>query len=71
MNPKDYTDLVYNVIGAAMKVHSELSWGLLEPLYTEALHMELEAFRRYRLGSEACKARDLPVHRQRVERRCG
>ena len=43
MNPKDYTDLVYNVIGAAMKVHRELSWGLLEPLYTEALHMELEA----------------------------
>ncbi|MBR1683045.1 MAG: GxxExxY protein [Bacteroidaceae bacterium] len=42
MNPKDYSDIVYNVIGAAMKVHSELNWGLLEPLYTEALHMELE-----------------------------
>ena len=25
---KKYTDLVYKIIGAAMKVHSEMNWGL-------------------------------------------
>ena len=41
MNPKDYKDLVYKIIGSAMAVHSELGWGLLEPIYNEALHLEL------------------------------
>ena len=41
MNPKDYKDIVYKVIGAAMDVHNELNWGLLEPIYNEALHIEL------------------------------
>ena len=41
MNPKDYKDKVYQIIGAAMVVHSELSWGLLEAVYNEALHLEL------------------------------
>ena len=41
MNPKDYKDLVYNIIGAAMEVHSELNLGLLEAVYNEALHIEL------------------------------
>ena len=41
MNPKDYKYLVYNIIGAAMEVHSELNWGLLEAVYNEALHIEL------------------------------
>lgn len=36
-----YSQTVYSIIGAAMHVHSEMNWGLLEPLYNEALGMEL------------------------------
>ena len=42
MNPKDFQDVVYDIIGAAMTVHRELNWGLLEPVYNEAMHMELQ-----------------------------
>ena len=38
---KQYKDTVYQIIGAAMNVHEELNWGLLEPVYDEALHLEL------------------------------
>lgn len=37
-----YTDIVYEIIGAAMTVYRELWWGLLEPIYNEALHLELQ-----------------------------
>lgn len=43
MDFKKYRNIVYRTIGAAMEVHHELNWGLLEPLYNEALHLELQA----------------------------
>lgn len=38
---KKYKDTVFTIIGAAMTVHNELNYGLLEAVYNEALHLEL------------------------------
>ena len=40
-NFKEYKEAVYKIIGAAMETHDQLGWGLLEPIYNEALHLEL------------------------------
>ena len=41
MELKKYKELVYQIIGAAMTVHAEMRWGVLEPVYQETLSWEL------------------------------
>lgn len=41
MNAGIYKEQVFKIVGAAMSVHNELKWGLLEPIYNEALHLEM------------------------------
>ena len=36
-----YQEIVYDIIGAAMEVHSTLGAGLLEAVYAESMHLEL------------------------------
>lgn len=39
---KHYSQQAYNIIGAAMSVHKEMSYGLEEAIYNECLCIELE-----------------------------
>ena len=52
-----YKEDVYKIIGASMKVHSELNWGLLEPIYQEALYLELKE-----RGIECTREKEIPCY---------
>ena len=56
-NTQTYDVLLYKIVGAAMIVHSELKYGLLEPVYQEALCMELE-----QRNVEYCSEETLPIY---------
>ena len=56
-NTQTYDALLYKIVGAAMTVHSELKYGLLEPVYQEALCMELE-----QRNVEYCSEETLPIY---------
>lgn len=53
----EYKELVYQIIGAAMTVHSELGYGLLEPVYQEALQLELKD-----RGIESVREQELKIY---------
>ncbi|MBQ0034272.1 MAG: GxxExxY protein [Bacteroidales bacterium] len=57
INLEPYIDKVYEIIGAALDVHRELNAGLLEPVYNEALCIELEEY-----GVYAEPEVELPVY---------
>ena len=57
MNPKEYKDIVYDIIGAALKVYKEMNWGLLEALYAEAMQIELES-----IGIQSQSEVELPCY---------
>ena len=56
-NTQTYDALLYKIVGAAMAVHSELKYGLLEPVYQEPLCMDLE-----QRGMEFCAEENIPIY---------
>ena len=71
MEAKKYKDIVYKIIGAAMEVHNEMNWGLLEPVYNEALHLELlgRGIENEREEAIACYYKGIPVKTKRKYKR--
>jgi GxxExxY protein len=54
---KDYDEVTYRIIGAAMEVHNELGPGFGEKIYQRSLALELEA-----CGIEATREEWVKVH---------
>lgn len=61
-----FKDEVYKIIGAAMKVHSELGNGFLESVYQEALSLE---FKDAKIPFEKEKELTIFYRGQRLERK--
>ncbi len=59
-------ELSYQIIGAAMKVHSELGSGLLESVYEKALSYELE-----NLGFGVITQQGIPMVYKDIQFDCG
>ncbi len=59
-------ELSYQIIGAAMKVHSELGPGLLESVYEKALFYELK-----NLGFEVIAQQGIPMVYKDIQFDCG
>lgn len=56
MTKQEYMDM-YNVVGAAMEVHSILGHGMAEPIYQEALAIEMQ-----KRGMIAEREKELRLH---------
>ena len=56
MTKQEYLD-IYNVVGAAMEVHSILGHGMAEPIYQEALAIEMK-----KRGMTAEREKELLIH---------
>lgn len=56
MTKQEYMDM-YNVVGAAMEVHTTLGQGMAEPIYQEALAVEMQ-----KRGMTAEREKPLRLH---------
>lgn len=56
MTKKDVTQLSYDIVGMAIKVHKELGPGLLESVYEKCLRHEL-----LRKGYQVAKQLSVPI----------
>jgi GxxExxY protein len=64
--PEQYTQLTEQIIGAAMRVHSQLGPGLLESAYEACLEFELRD-----QGLEVERQKSVPVMYRGVQLDCG
>lgn len=63
---KDINQITEKIIGAGIKVHTELGPGLLESAYQECLYYELE-----QLGLKVEKEKPLPLIYHDIRMECG